>query len=364
MILYFNSGRWNWQEKGMSNLEIREYKNSDMNGINVLFNNVFKWLRSDREWSWKFLENPHGDPLIIVAETGGRIVGHYALLPRKIQCFGNDRTAYQEVDLMIDPDYKKGGLFRKLGEVAYREAINRGAMFTFGFPNQTSLPLGTRILKWRAIGKIPLYTLLLNPLDVLDRRDSKLRIPKPMQWPVTACTRRILQTKFHSDIHCSESDRIPVGVVNQFKTVAIPKEFTFERDESYLNWRYQGESSNQYRILIAGDSLSPQGCAVLSLTDDNNAYFCEFWLDHIKNYDAARCLIGYAVDISYSLGCSALRMWTMENSRHAGLLSKMGFLKRESKIYHVIHSFLAHEQNRRLWDPDRWFITIGDSDCI
>ncbi|MBN1356048.1 GNAT family N-acetyltransferase [bacterium] len=344
-------------------LAIRTFEPQDRAGIDKLFKLTFGWTRPESLWKWKFMENPHGQPIIIVAVDRGEIVGHYGLLPRRIRCFDTAYTALQEVDLMVHPDHKKGGLFKKLGETAYGYATRDDPSFTFGFPNQVSLPLGSRILKWRAIGKIPMYSIFLDPCTSMIKKYPRLKTVRMPAGTVRFCMKKIMGTKYASEIPCRITDTIPSGIAGLFAATSRIREFAFERDGDYLKWRYESRPEGRYRFLTAGTESKPQGFAV-HVIKGNDAFFTEFILDPSDNVEAARSLIGAGIRLGLENGVSAQRIWLLENDLQSRLISRMGFMRRESKIYHVIRSFLSPEHNRRLWDPCRWQVTMGDSDCI
>jgi hypothetical protein len=78
---------------------------SNLDRINVLFNQVFESERDAHELSWRLLENPLGKSLVIIAEDKGEIV-----LARVFWCLGNDH--YQCIDTVIHPLHQGQGLFR------------------------------------------------------------------------------------------------------------------------------------------------------------------------------------------------------------------------------------------------------------
>jgi len=341
-------------------LEIRPLKEDDLSSLNSLFIKVFKKERNPDYWKWKFFSNPHGDPVASVAVIGDEVVGFYGLLPRKLRMQGKPATAYQEVDLMVHPDHGKGGLFKKLGMASYERVQEKNDPFTFGFPNQTSLPLGRRILGWRAIKPIPLWTMLLNPAEALS---GKLpRIPGAgllvnMFFPVYHRIR--LGSSATSEI--IKVDKIPVDLDNL--STDSEAGFEFIRDREYLKWRYQEHPSEKYRIYASNENGQCSGLAIVGLGRNGRANLCEFLID--RNHPGIRSdLIQYIVRDCKKENCHTLRAWALADNTEAKVFAGLGFISRDALNYHVIRSFKSPEFNRRLWDPALWYLSAGDSDCV
>jgi len=347
------------EKKSADKIEIRGVRETDAEQINHLFGIVFKRERSVESFRWKFLSNPHGAGIVKVAVSGDAIVGFYGLSPRKVIFRNKEMTALQEVDLMVHPDHTRGGLFKKLGLAAYEAAQAQDTAFTFGFPNQTSLPAGRRILKWRAIEEIPLFTWVLDPTPVLKRRMSKL--PDLAMPAVRGIWTGVRHVRTRSDIPVTEQKDIRPGTALIWDRIPKKPEIRFVRDDAYLNWRYMACPDHTYVFLYAGDSEGPDGFAILGIQSDGEAHLPEIWTWSVR---ATKALVRKAADLAVRAGCHSLRTWALHGSNQAGLLDGAEFMRRDSKIYHVIRSFRSPEFNRFLWDPARWSVSSGDSDCV
>ncbi len=341
----------------------RFFSPSDAEGINRLFQTVFGGDRSVAEWKWKYLENPHGDAIVLIAECAGKIIGHYGLVPRKIYCFGSEQIGLQEVDLMVDPENKKGGLFRKLGKKIYAEAASRSIPFTFGFPNLVSLPVGTRILKWRAIGDIALYSLILDPFSIARNKFPGLRTAGILSSPVKFIRKKYLALTKTSGMSCSEIQNFSDSDMRLWNRISNETVFRFVRDREYIAWRYQGRARTEYYFFRSGPESAPAGLAILGIRG-SEAYIMDMVLPETDPVDSAMALLNQMIEKCYSRNCMVLRGWAMPHESAADVYRKLGFIRRNSQIYHVIRSFMTPEQNRLFWDPDKWEISIGDSDCF
>lgn len=343
--------------------EIIPLETSHLPNLNALFTKVFAVERCPEIWVWKYFRNPHGDPVASVALTGSEVVGFYGLLPRKIRIGDRVTTAYQEVDLMVDPDHGGGGLFKKLGRTSYDRIRDRRhpVTFTFGFPNQTSLPLGRRILGWRAIRPIPLWTILLNPKLTIRERLPGIPLAGDMaNWGFRQYHAFRLRHRYPGSIR--ETETIPSGI--ESSALEYNRQFAFIRDRDYLTWRYQQHPGVTYRHFVAASGDRIDATLTVGITDSGRANICECLLPLPWNRRSLSALVAHAADICRKAGCYSLRCWALEGSPEGQVLKKMGFSGRNALNFHVIRSFEQPEFNRYLFDADRWFVSAGDSDCV
>lgn len=343
-------------------LVLRPLEKTDYPGLGHLFLKMFGKERSIETWVWKYDQNPHGAPIATVAAAENKIVGFYGLLPRRVRFRGELMTAFQEVDLMVDPDHAGGGLFRNLGRQSYDRLVQQGHPFTFGFPNQTSLPLGKRILGWRAIGRIPLWTMILDPESILTERLPAVPGLRSMAAKVfrirnrfrlrTACKSPVRQVSGWSDSAADLlSDPPPVSGIG------------FIRDRAYLDWRYRECPDTEYVCFEAGSTDACEAAAVAGIAVGARANLVELgWRQGCD--EAAVAVVKAVAEWAVKAGCTTLRAWAIEDSPDAQFLAARGFFDRDALNYHVIRSFQPPEFNRYLWDGSRWRLSSGDSDCV
>src|SRR3990172_6816394 len=137
---------------------VRVAHEGDAAKIGTLFEKVFGFSRRMEHYQWKFLENPTGLQLIVVAETeGGDIVGQYALWPVMLQLERREYLGAQSLDTMIHPDYRGKGMFMTLANACYEIAAAQGVKVLYGFPNPSSYRGFIRRLNWDHTGDIPYF---------------------------------------------------------------------------------------------------------------------------------------------------------------------------------------------------------------
>lgn len=343
-------------------LVLRPLEKTDYPGLVHLFLKIFGKERSIETWTWKYDKNPHGAPVATVAEAADEIVGFYGLLPRRVSFRGEPMTAFQEVDLMVDPEHAGGGLFRNLGRQSYDRLVQQGHPFTFGFPNQTSLPLGRRILGWRAIERIPLWTMILDPESILAGRLPAVPGLRNLAAGVFRIRNKCrLRTAYPGEVRqvSGWSD----SAVRLFSNPPPVSGIGFIRDREYLDWRYRECPETRYVYFEAGSPDACDAAAVAGIAAEGRANLAELgWRNGCEQ--AAAAVVKAVAERAVTAGCTTLRAWALEDSPDAQFLSARGFFDRDALNYHVIRSFQSPEFNRYLWDGSRWRLSSGDSDCV
>ena len=127
-------------------LVIRLYQPGDEEKLLALHNKVMKTPWSMEFWRWLYLDNPAGKAVVVVAEDQGRIVGHFAYFPVRMQWHGKPFTGSKSVQAMVDPDYQGRGLFTEITKELLRHAQINDVALTYSCPNDKSyVPLVNKV---------------------------------------------------------------------------------------------------------------------------------------------------------------------------------------------------------------------------
>lgn len=110
--------------------------------------------RTKELFSWKHLDNPFGESIVLVAEHDDRIVAMRALMRWDLRTpGGTDLRCLRPVDTATHPDFRRRGLFRRLTLEALEEARAAGIHIVFNTPNEQSRP-GYLKMGWSDVGDI------------------------------------------------------------------------------------------------------------------------------------------------------------------------------------------------------------------
>jgi predicted N-acetyltransferase YhbS len=132
---------------------LRRYRNGDEHSVFELERDVYPHQGYDRSawlkcWHWLHRENPAGPSAIVVAEHNGLIVGHSAIIPVLLKLGSEVITAFQPVQLMVHPEYRRQGMFLALDRALFAEAKDRNMLVGFGFPATPTYRGAVASLSW------------------------------------------------------------------------------------------------------------------------------------------------------------------------------------------------------------------------
>ena len=116
--------------------------------IEKLFRECFGDRLSLDLWRWAYLDNPNGEPVASLCYDADLLVGHYAIIPMPLSSSSGRLNSYLSMTTMVMASHRQHGLFVKLAESTYRQALGMGVDFVMGFPNEMSTPGFKKRLNW------------------------------------------------------------------------------------------------------------------------------------------------------------------------------------------------------------------------
>src|SRR5262245_55378697 len=118
--------------------------------------------RSPDYLRWKHLRNPFGRSFMIVAESGGAIIGFRALMRWRFRTRDRTVEAVRPVDTVTHPDHRGKGVFTMLTRSAL-DSLRDEVDLVFNTPNQNSLP-GYLKMGWQVVGQVPIWVRVCQPV--------------------------------------------------------------------------------------------------------------------------------------------------------------------------------------------------------
>lgn len=119
---------------------------------------------------WQYCENPFGTAIGYDAYFKDKLIAHYVTIPVQYYISGVLTKGLLSLNTAVHPSHQGKGLFTKLANKTYEEAIKQGYDFVIGVANQNSTP--------GFINKLGFQ--LISPLDV------KIGIGKVLNKPIIA----------------------------------------------------------------------------------------------------------------------------------------------------------------------------------
>ncbi|MCI0586136.1 MAG: GNAT family N-acetyltransferase [Planctomycetes bacterium] len=321
---------------------IRPYQPGDEEGILRLFGRVFGRpgvpQRTEREWRWRFRENPAGTR-IWVGLRGEEIVSHFASIPVRVLLEGRPAVFGQIVDSMVDPAHRGGGLMVRTAEPFFE--AHGGAdrdVVMYGYPVAAAWRIGAAFLRYEVVRT---ETLLLR------------EPPVPLSPPPSAMAVEEVR-RFGA-----EADALWGRVAPESAAASV-------RDSTYLDWRYASAAESfGYRMAVARDpGGGGRGLAVFRrapfLAPDAGV-LCD-WVVPFADGEAARALLAWALGRARQEGAAVLGTVFPDSSPWYGWFQREGFRVAPTDYSMVGRTFDARHDAE--WLRRRWFYTLGDTDLV
>lgn len=164
--------------------------------IEALFFDCFGERDVSAVWTWAYLDNPNGEPIVSLCYDGDRLVGHYAIVPMPLSSGALKCSSYLSMTTMVAASHRRFGLFTQLAQLSYASASEQAVDCVFGFPNAQSTPGFRSRLQWTlpaadyvaSLDKPHLLAFAKNGgmrkagrlgLDLTDRRLREWRLARP-----------------------------------------------------------------------------------------------------------------------------------------------------------------------------------------
>lgn len=148
-------------------------------GLVDLFNDVFDRSRTIEEFDRQYLNNPEGFSYHTFAVEDNEIVASNSMVPSVYLYNGKQLHFVNSVDTMISEHYRGLENFYDMIKTSFGDAEKQGYDAVYGFPNDNSYELFTKLKFMRDVGKLDTYCMpyriggirkglkALNPLTML-----------------------------------------------------------------------------------------------------------------------------------------------------------------------------------------------------
>lgn len=351
----------------------RRYEDGDEEGIFELHKIVYpdreydrdKWLRW---WHWLFKEGPAGEGIILVAEDGGKIVGHDADIPVLMKIGNRNVTGRLGTGTMTHPDYRRQGIYPTLNNLKQVESKRRGFYIEYNFPRAVSYRIAMKHLGTLDVGAMRVLVKPLNWENVLRMRLGHRTLVK-----LSAAGGRALQGVLFRPVNPPAVAGLTISragcfdePINDFwATVSHKYPIMVVRNEAYLNWRYVSIPDIDYLINIARIDAEIYGYLVMRILQRQGIRLGVIFDVIARSREIVECLLSKVlnqcreekVDLVYSRMIANRALYRAYG--RSGFISvpftRSHFLL-DSTDPHVSRSFLKKSAN--------WLVQMGDSDFI
>ena len=351
---------------------VRWYKSGDEKQIVELLDLVFDgWPKIDLQgskldyWRWKHQESIDKTDCVTLGVTpDGKIVGCLHAPLFKVKLGDTVQLFYQGVDLVVHPEYRRMGMYRKMDELYTDEYIAY---------NYTTNPIVMKKPIENNRPRLPFIRKYVHFKDYASTKGGKSSIIKRIGYKVVKTFNKTLyrNRSQKEDISIREMNEFPIEV-NEIGAITIEKtRFSLVKDQDYLNWRYCDTRGPKYRIRFAykGEKLVGYCVSKNNLSDPSNpkGYVVDVGVLP-EETRAVEHLVSDAVETLHELGTNEVYMFIIRGHQYEKVVKSLGFVDSRSELFIWFGSLLDDREalvRKALdTDPDKLDFQAGDLDII
>lgn len=319
--------------------------------------------RSDREfWEWHYLKNPYSDTNdlpIWIALDGERIVGHLAAIETEVKIGDEVHPTIWILDLIIDENYRRRGIAKRLVEFAEEFRLIRLGINT----HEQHSPELLEARNWKIVASIPRYTRVLFPGNAFLSGSGPQSILRNAANSLYSFRRRTVAGPPAKSGEIRRIERFDGSADALWDRASRSKECIAVRRAEFLNWQYFEQPNKRFEVLglYSGDELL--GYVVLYLRAPNAQGVIEkaaisdiFFSEEIPG--VSDVLINAALKLAVEKRVGRVVMDVL-NQPAEDAFKRQGFFKTKSPLLLMVKSDIS---NDLALDPSQWFVTRGDSD--
>ena len=325
-------------------LTIRPYAPGDDAAVLQCQNRAFACHQDLDHWRWKFVRNPAGRTLLMLAEHArDGIVGVYGAMAAPALCDGQRVVAGQCVDHCVRSEWLQAGehgLFVTLGRAFLERWLGEGegqALFVYGLPT-AGWRSGARHLGWQVV----------RDWDILFRELPGGAPPRPVSAELDVGT----VPSFDADVDAL------------FARLAAEFGVTLVRDRAWFDWRYASRPDRRYTLLECRERRSGRlrGVAVHAVADvvRANTGFLLDWLAPADDLDTTTALLGAVERATQAAGSELLCGVFHPMDVRFQHLQELGYRVRGTPWFLTLRTARFDS----LYFRERWYFTLGDSDLV
>lgn len=312
---------------------IRPYRCGDATKIFSLFQRYTTYQRDEAFWIWINRLLTHS--IICVAELNGKIVGHYAILPRT--CRLKNGTLLHSglgIHAFVEPQHRDKVSIFSISSIAYKLAKESGIQFIYGFPNKNYRLIQEKIERWN---KVALFNALV-------KKPAQISSSLKYNW------KKIEEHDYNDLLKLNELFEEGELEYNGFLS-GIDfwyKRYFYHPQDLYEIWRLD------YNNLIVGFLV----IKLFEIDGFVRLHIIDFQLSGEYN------LIDFLPDIESKFRSVAEMVFWPFNIKVSESLRNYGFVEEGFDTYFGIKILDKSIDNSLILDFMDWHLTMGDSDAF
>lgn len=321
-------------------------------------------------WDWQYKQLPTGKSYVYAAWDGNKIIGYYHIPVYRCMVNGQEQLIGNIQDVAVNPNYRGGGLFRKLAEFANEDIDKTEVDLIYTFPNDKSIRTFLKYNSFGLVTSVPTYLRPVNSGEILRSKLNLLGLEKLIGFCVDGAINLISKNIKLPNAQIEKINEITTEVETVFREYASSFPIHLVRDKEWLDWRYLRSVRGKHHIL--GVRENGELTAILVLKVDEmlgNPALLIMDLAYLEGKENALLFLLNGVRKNPEL--TGFRFNLLFVSAIAPILpdlSNIGFVKIPEKVNPRILNLLARSTGKLSEEPllqkNNWLLTLGDWDVF
>jgi len=302
-----------------------------------LFKKIFQQEMTAEHWRWKY-GRPYSREIVVYKNE--ELVAHYGGVGSQVLLAGEESTAIQITDLMVDPAFRntvRSASPFYLSAKYFLESFvgyNNSFLLAYGFPSERAMGLSEKLDLFTPVGKI-----------------------WEASWQVKAKNNylkgRIIELNKRNFFSVEKK------INSLWKKVAqtLNKHYICKKDADYFNWRYLNHPTKHYLLYLVESRITRKPKALIVLKQEDGKCML---MDILANPLDTELVIGRAINVCAEQHCPELSTW--HSDIFAELFSVHGSQQKELPI--IIPANTCSKGPEPYTQINKWWFMPGDTDYL
>lgn len=325
------------------------------------------WLslrsHSREYYKWMYFKNPAGKAWVYRARHNGKLIGAFALAPKRIIINNKIIMGGKPMDMFTNPEYQGLGLMSQLTKRVFEASRRDGVNMWYINPNKNSYPIFRN--KWGWIENCELIYLakILKASPVLSSI-IKSHLIGSIAGKIIDYMQSFLNifSPSISEFEISTINRFDDATDELWQQSHQGSRICLVRDSEYMNWRYV-ENPDHYAIIKFQRNGKLKGLIILKHTIRRGmkaGEIVDFLYPH-GDEQTFNAMLKHSIAKLRQDGCVVAQSWVIEGSKLERTMRRAGLYFKRSRIKFMLS---PHAPIEDFYNRDFWLITQGDGNDI
>lgn len=314
-------------------------------------------------WDWHFLAAPLTDTQDVpvwVAKSGNRIAGQLGAIQVELNIGKENIKAIWILDLVVDPDFRRQGLAKRLVLEAQKFCPVMLGVNTM----EQHAPILLQSLGWKIVTKIPRFHKLLFPGEAVREISRWKPLRRIANLTFAPFRPHLLHDYFDRNSRLRFVEQFDTSFDRLWQESRGQWACAVGRDSKMLNWQYAQQPGKKFDVLGYFENDNLLGYVVLFFRkrDVNGAITKAAITDICYHPDKPREIVDELLKGSVQVALERKAGGLVTDVIDPLLeerLQGFGFSQVKNPLQLMVHTAIHQDV---LYDPGKWFLTRGDSD--